>query len=152
MLLPVLDVDLLKLPILSIFGLPPMKRKFSITVIIFFSAFMLNVSAMAFQQRYERREESDDHDPFVIEMTDLHVFKYLKNTWFFDVPLKISNDRATVDFFIEETGFGQRYQMDFGPFMCCHLKFVLIDYIGFFSSALPPRTALHLFHSGQSTG
>lgn len=65
-----------------------MKRKFSITIIIFFSAFMLNVSAMAFQQRYDRREDDEDFNPFVIEMTDLHVFKYLKNTWFFDVPVK----------------------------------------------------------------
>ncbi len=65
-----------------------MRRKLSITVIIFFSAFMLNVSAMAFQQRYDRREDDENFDPFVIEMTDLHVLKYLKNTWYFDTPVK----------------------------------------------------------------
>ena len=47
-----------------------MYRKFSISIVIFISAFMLNVSAMAFQQRYDRKEEEKENDPFVIEMTD----------------------------------------------------------------------------------
>ena len=39
-----------------------MRRKLSISVIIFFSAFMLNVSAMAFQQCYDRREDDKGGD------------------------------------------------------------------------------------------
>jgi hypothetical protein len=117
-----------------------MKRKFSITVIIFFSAFMLNVSAMAFQQRYDRREDDEDYDPHVIEMIDQHVFKYLKNTWFFDLPLRESTVEVAKDFFIEEIGFGTDHMIVFKPFLCCQLKFLLVDYIGFFIHKLPPNT------------
>ena len=116
-----------------------MKRKFSITVIIFFSAFMLNVSAMAFQQRYDRREDDEDYDPFVIEMMDLHVFKYLKNTWFFDMPVK-GDPEVTRDFFVEDSGFGNSYAMVLKPFLTCQLKFLMIEYIGFFDCRLPERT------------
>lgn len=117
-----------------------MKRKFSITVIIFFSAFMLNVSAMAFQQRYDRREDDEDYDPYVIEMIDLHVFKYLKNTWFFDKPLKGKTVEVTKCLFIEKTGFGTSYAFVAKPFLSCQLKFLMIEYIGFFMPEVPERT------------
>jgi hypothetical protein len=127
-----------------------MKRKFSITVIIFFSAFMLNVSAMAFQQRYDRREDDEDYDPFVIEMMDQHVFKYLKNTWFFDLPLDSKTVSVQKDFFVEENGFGTRHAIVFKPFLTCQLKFLLIEYIGVFEPLFPERTlvrrALFEFH------
>ena len=129
-----------------------MKRKFSITVIIFFSAFMLNVSAMAFQQRYDRREDDEDYDPFVIEMMDQHVFKYLKNTWFFDYPLSILVKEGDKTFFLEEIGFGNTYVFRFRPFQSCHLKFVLIDYIGFFSRRMPDHTHTGLIPSGWAGG
>lgn len=117
-----------------------MKRKFSVTVIIFFSAFMLNVSAMAFQQRYDRREDDEDYDPFVIEMTDQHVFKYLKNTWFFDLPLKSKTMTLQKDFFVDENGFGTNHTYVFKPFLTCQLKFLLVEYIGVFEPVLPERT------------
>ena len=117
-----------------------MKRKFSITVIIFFSAFMLNVSAMAFQQRYDRREDDEDYDPFVIEMMDQQVFKFLKNTWFFDMPLPAATLELKKDLFIEDTGFGNNYAFVLKPFLTCQLKFLLVEYIGFFTPKLPART------------
>ena len=129
-----------------------MKRKFSITVIIFFSAFMLNVSAMAFQQRYDRREDDEDYDPFVIEMMDQHVFKYLKNTWFFDYPLSALVKEGEKTFFLEENGFGSKYVIQFRPFQSCHLKFVLFDYIGLFSQRMPDHTHTGLIPSGWAGG
>ena len=123
-----------------------MKRKFSITVIIFFSAFMLNVSAMAFQQRYDRREDDEDYDPFVIEMMDQHVFKYLKNTWFYDLPLRPAKVQQTKNFYIDERGFGNQFLLRTNPFKVCQLKFVLIDYIGFFRQEFPERTCTALLN------
>lgn len=117
-----------------------MRRKLSITIIIFFSAFMLNVSAMAFQQRYDRREDDQDFDPFVIEMTDLHVLKYLKNTWYFDFPL---NQTLKLDdkFFInDDLGFGQQYSFSAKPELSTCLKFVLINYIGFYEPERQRKT------------
>ena len=125
-----------------------MKRKFSVTVIIFFSVFMLNVSAMAFQQRYDRREDDEDFDPFVVEMNDLQVFKYLKNTWLFDFPLNEKSANIHKIFFVEAIGFGNQYSIVLKPFQSCHLKFVLIDYIGFFNREMPARTCLDLLTSG----
>lgn len=117
-----------------------MRRKFAIGIIIFFSAFMLNVSAMAFQQRYDRREDDEDFDPFVIEMTDLHVLKYLKNTWYFEFPL---NQTLMLDkkFFVnDDLGFGQQYQFSTKPDLSSQLKFVLIDYIGFYKEVRNQKT------------
>ena len=101
-------------------------------MIIFFSAFMLNVSAMAFQQRYDRREDDEDYDPFVIEMTDQQVFKLLKNTWFFDMPLNPAKTKIIRDFFVDDSGFGNQITVVAKPFMTCQLKFLLVDYIGIF--------------------
>jgi len=117
-----------------------MRRKLSITVIIFFSAFMLNVSAMAFQQRYDRREDDEDYDPFVIEMTDLHVLKYLKNTWYFDFPLKQTLMLEEKFFINDDLGFGQQYQFTTKPDLSSHLKFVLINYMGFYQDVKIPKT------------
>lgn len=121
-----------------------MKRKFSVTVIIFFSVFMLNVSAMAFQQRYDRREDDEDYDPFVIEMMDQQVFRYLKNTWFFDLPLRDKENLVESTFFVEQQGFGNQYTIRSTPFLSCHLKFVLIDYIGFFRQEAADRVCPYL--------
>ena len=125
-----------------------MRRKASITVIIFFSAFMLNVSAMAFQQRYDRREDDEEYDPFVIEMTDLHVFKYLKNTWFYDVPLTKENTKVVKSFYIDESGFGNQWMVDAKPFKTCQLKFLMIAYIGFFDTKKVPKTYYMNVESG----
>jgi hypothetical protein len=129
-----------------------MKRKFNITVIIFFSAFMLNVSAMAFQQRYDRREDDEDYDPFVIEMMDQHVFKYLKNTWFFDYPLSALLKETEKIFFLDDRGFGNRYVIQLKPFLSCHLKFVLIETIGFFTQRMPEHTHTDLIPLGWAGG
>ena len=117
-----------------------MKRKFSITVIIFFSAFMLNVSAMAFQQRYDRREDDEDYDPFVIEMMDQYVFKFLKNTWFFDQPLRNGIVEARREFFVRDSGFGTDHLFICKPFLSCQLKFLLVEYVGFFAPRRPSLT------------
>ena len=117
-----------------------MSRKFSIVIIVFFSVFMLNVSAMAFQQRYDRREDEQETDPFVIEMTDLHVYKFLKNTCFFDLPLEKFSVKPEINFFNDDKGFGNRYSFSFNYFATCQLKFVLIDYVGFYSSKKPGKT------------
>ena len=116
-----------------------MRRKLSITVIIFFSAFMLNVSAMAFQQRYDRREDDEDFDPFVIEMTDLHVLKYLKNTWYFDFPIKNTLQLEKKYFINDNLGFGQQYTFSSKPELSTCLKFVLINYIGFYKNDKNPK-------------
>lgn len=120
-----------------------MKRKISVTVIIFFSAFMLNVSAMAFQQRYDRRDDDEDYDPYVIEMMDQHVFKYLRNTWFFEMPLNLAPEDRHATFFVGDAGFGNQHTLVAKPFCCCHLKFVLIEYIGFFRQEIPARTFIY---------
>lgn len=94
---------------------------------------MLNVSAMSFQQRYDRREEDQESDPFVIEMTDLQVFKFLKNTYFFDFPDKGSAIDATKFFINDDLGFGHQYEIKLETFNTCQLKFVLINYLGFYT-------------------
>jgi len=117
-----------------------MYRKFSIGFIIFISAFMLNVSAMSFQLRYERKEDDKENDPFVIEMTDLHVFKFLKNTYFFDLPLMKAEPKITSWLINDDLGFGNQHEITFKPFLTCQLKFLLIDYIGFYSKENSERT------------
>ena len=87
---------------------------------------------MAFQQRYDRREDDEDYDPFVIEMTDQQVFKFLKNTWFFDVPLNPNKTKIVRNFFVNDVGFGNQITLVAKPFMTCQLKFLLIEYIGIF--------------------
>ncbi|MCF8368024.1 MAG: hypothetical protein K9G76_03220 [Bacteroidales bacterium] len=109
-----------------------MKKKLHIFFFVFFTAFILNVSAIGFQQRYDRREDDEDFDPFVIEMTDLHVFKFLKNTWFFDEPLLKKEILIQTYFFNEKMGFGNRIIFESKPFLSCQLKFLMIEYIGFF--------------------
>jgi len=120
-----------------------MQKKISYVLLIFISAFMLNVSAMAFQQRYDRKEEEQENDPFVIEMTDLHVFKFLRNTYFFDIPLKKIATKHKVNFFNENLGFGNKYQSSGNYFLSSQLKFVLIDYIGFYSNKIPENTFIY---------
>ena len=117
-----------------------MQKKISSTLLIFISVFMLNVSAMAFQQRYDRREEDQESDPFVIEMTDLHVFKFLKNTYFYDLPDKIKIKDKTKFFINDEFGFGNQYEIKLEFLNTCQLKFVLIDYIGFYANKTPEKT------------
>ena len=117
-----------------------MYRKFSIGFIIFISAFMLNVSAMSFQLRYERKEDDKENNPFVIEMTDQQVFKFLKNTWFFDLPLMKAEPKITSWFINDDLGFGNQYEVTFKPFLTCQLKFLLIDYIGVYSNRRVGRT------------
>jgi len=109
---------------------------------------MLNVSAMAFQQRYDRREDDEDYDPFVIEMTDLQVFKFLKNTWYFDFPVKEANLKVEHDFYLDDVGFGNEYLVRAKPFKTCQLKFLLIEYIGFFEQKIPEKTYCLDFKSG----
>ncbi|MFU8844757.1 MAG: hypothetical protein ACNA7V_13220 [Bacteroidales bacterium] len=121
-----------------------MKKKFSITVVIFFSAFMLSVSAMSIQQRYERRKEDSEPNPNVIELADQHIFKFLKNTWFYDLPLTIES-RPEVCFFNDEMGFGNKHTMVFQPFLFCQLKFVLTEFIGFYE-AKPAAKTLYSGH------
>lgn len=104
---------------------------------------MLNVSAMAFQQRYDRRDDDEDNDPFVIEMTDLHVFKFLRNTYFFDFPIKQVALNTEIDFFNDNSGFGNSYKFAFNYFTTCQLKFVLMDYIGFYSVKIPDKTFIY---------
>ncbi len=100
---------------------------------------MLNVSAIAFQQRYNRKEDDQENDPFVIEMTDLHVFKFLKNTYFFDIPLEKSTVKPEISFFNDDTGFGNSYNISMNYFKTCQLKLVLIDYIGFYERIIPEK-------------
>jgi hypothetical protein len=101
---------------------------------------MLNISAMAFQQRYDRKEDDQDFDPFVIEMTDLHVLKYLKNTWYFDFPVKPVLQFETASFVNNNMGFGQQYTFSAKPGLSTCLKFVLINYIGFYEPGSPSMT------------
>lgn len=101
---------------------------------------MLNVSAMAFQQRYDRREEDRESDPFVIEMTDLSVFKFLKNTYFFDFPDKNKITEQAKFFINDDTGFGNQYEIKLECLNTCQLKFVLINYIGLYTQRPLKRT------------
>ncbi len=110
-----------------------MYRKISIGFIIFISAFLLNVSAMAFQSRYERKEEDRENNPFVIEMMDQQVFKFLKNTWYFDFPLTMAGKESQVHFITDDFGFGNRYELILKPFLTCQLKFLLVNYIGIYA-------------------
>ena len=109
-----------------------MRKKISVSVITLFFAIMLNVSALSFQQRYDRREQNQESDPFVIEMTDLQVFKFLKNTYFFDFPDKVTTINTTKFFINDELGFGNQFEIKLETFNTCQLKFVLINYIGFY--------------------
>ncbi|MBN1340763.1 MAG: hypothetical protein JXA03_15650 [Bacteroidales bacterium] len=112
-----------------------MVRRISIGIVIFFGALLINLSAMAFQQRYDRRERGKVDDPFAIELTDHHVLKFLKNTWLWDYPLKKSE---TVDYecylYFDYRGAGEKYIFTTKTFTHSQLKFVLIHYEGFFSS------------------
>jgi hypothetical protein len=126
-----------------------MYRKFSIGCFIVISAFMLNVSAMSFQLRYERKEEEKENNPFVIEMTDQHVFKFLKNTWFFDLPLKTSEKDSKIYFINDDFGFGNRYEVTFKPFLTCQLKFLMIDYIGVYEKFKDEKTFYFKEKSGH---
>jgi hypothetical protein len=117
-----------------------MRRNLSITLIIFFSAFMLNVAALSFQQRYDRKEEDQESDPFVIEMTDRHIFNYLKNTWFYDLPDKVKVLDKTKFFINDELGFGNQYEIKLTTLNTCQLKFVLINYVGFYKERIIKKT------------
>ncbi len=92
---------------------------------------------MAFQQRYDRREDDEDYDPFVIEMTDQQVFKFLKNTWFSDMPLRPEKTKFIRNFFVDEAGFGNQITVVAKPFMTCQLKFLLVEYMGIFEQNRP---------------
>ena len=126
-----------------------MSNRFSLSVVIFFSVFMLNVSAVAFHVRYERRDDDDKNDPFIIEMTDLHVFKFLKNTYFFDLPLMKSEPKVTTWFINDDLGFGNQHEITFKPFLTCHLKLLMIDYFGFYYQTKSELTYLFNDKSGQ---
>lgn len=117
-----------------------MQKKISFTLLVFISVFMLNVSAISFQQRYDRREEDQESNPFVIEMTDLQVFKYLKNTWFYDLPDRGKMPDTTKFFVNDKIGFGNQYEIKLTTFNTCQLKFVLINYIGFYVHKPVKRT------------
>lgn len=119
-----------------------MVRKLSLGVVIFFSAMLLNFSSMALQQRYDRRERETGDDPFVIELTDHHALKFLKNVYFWDLPVEKATDDPEMYLYVDNRGAGVRYHYGFNTFMSSHLKFVLISYMGFFPSALPPGTFL----------
>ena len=109
-----------------------MRNRLSISVFTLFFAFMLNISAIGFQQRYDRREEDQESDPFVIEMTDRHIFKFLKNTWFYELPDKVKVLDKTKFFINDELGFGNQYEIKLTTLNTCQLKFVLINYMGFY--------------------
>ncbi len=117
-----------------------MRNKFSISIITLFFALMLNVSALSFQQRIDRREEDQESDPFVIEMTDLQVFNFLKNTYFFDLPDQIKILDKTKFFVNDELGFGNQYEIKLEFLNTTRLKFVLINYIGFYTQRTFERT------------
>lgn len=117
-----------------------MQKKVSTTLLIFISVFMLNVAAMSFQQRYDRREEDQESDPFVIEMTDRHIFKLLKNTWFYELPEKVKVLDKTKFFVNDELGFGNQYEIKLTTLNTCQLKFVLINYMGFYTPKPIKRT------------
>ena len=117
-----------------------MRNKLAVSLITIFFALMLNVSALAFQQRYDRREEDKESDPFVIEMTDQHIFKFLKNTCFYEIPdkVKVLDNKK---FFINDTlGFGTQYEIKLETFNTCQLKFVLINYAGIYTQRSIQRT------------
>ena len=110
---------------------------------------MLNVSAMSFQLRYERKDEDKENNPFVIEMTDQQVFKFLENTWFFDLPLSGMENDSKVYFINDELGFANQYEVTFKPFLTCQLKFLLIDYIGFYANNRTEQTYFYNPKSGK---
>lgn len=101
---------------------------------------MLNVSALSFQQRYDRKEEDQESDPFVIEMTDRHIFNYLKNTWFYELPDKVKVVDKTKFFINDDLGFGNQYEIKLTTLNTCQLKFVLISYMGFYAYKPSKRT------------
>jgi hypothetical protein len=103
---------------------------------------------MAFQQRYDRREDDEDYDPFVIEMTDTQVFKFLKNTWFYDFPIEKAELKINQNFYLDDAGFGNQYILTSKPFKTCQLKFLLIQYIGVFEQKIPDKTYCLNFKSG----
>ena len=117
-----------------------MQKKVSYTLLIFISVFMLNVSAMSFQQRYDRKEEEQESDPFVIEMTDRHIFKFLKNTCFYELPDKIKILNKNKFFINDKLGFGNQYEIKLITLNTCQLKFVLINYMGFYTHMPLKRT------------
>jgi len=104
---------------------------------------------MAFQQRYDRKEEDKENDSFVIEMTDQQVFKFLKNTYFFDLPIRNISEETRVYFINDELGFGNQYEGSFKPFLTCQLKFLLINYIGFYTKEKSERTYYYQPKSGS---
>lgn len=95
---------------------------------------------MAFQVRYERKDDDKENNPFVIEMTDFHAFKFLKNTYFFDLPLMRSEPKITTWFINDDLGFGNQHEITFKPFLTSQLKFLMIDYIGFYDTQKSERT------------
>lgn len=118
-----------------------MVRKISIGIVIFFGAMLINLSAMAFQQRYERRECEKGDDPFAIELTDHQALKFLRNTWFWDYPLTTDQTgNYECYLYIDNKGAGEKYIYTAKTFTRSQLKFVLINYEGFFSSEDSLRT------------
>jgi hypothetical protein len=67
-------------------------------------------------------------------MTDLHVLKHLKNTWYFDFPVKPVLKLETANMVNDNMGFGQQYTFSAKPGLSTCLKFVLINYIGFYEA------------------
>ncbi|MCD4735362.1 MAG: hypothetical protein K8R53_04930 [Bacteroidales bacterium] len=117
-----------------------MIRKISISFVIFFAAMMLNFSALALQQRYDRREDDLENDPFVIELTDQHALKFLKNVWFFDLPVTGMTEEPRMYLVNDNIGIGVKYDFTFKTFTKSQLKFVLINYFGGLHDKIPSNT------------
>ena len=47
----------------------------------------------------------------------MQVFKFLKNTYFFDIPLKNLAEDTKVYFINDDLGFGNQYEGSFKPFL-----------------------------------
>jgi len=122
-----------------------MLRKISISLVIFSAAMLLNFSALALQQRYDRREEDMENDPFVIELTDQHAFKFLKNVYFFDLPLDCIIEQPNMELVNDNNGIGVKYIYTVQTFAKSQLKFVLIDYFGGISHRIPSNTYLLIY-------
>lgn len=113
-------------------------RKILLFIAVCFVAMLINFSAMGMTDRYERRERKFGQDQNSIEMIDGQVFKYLKNTWFFDLPLNQLVEKNETFVITDNTGTWQKHIYRFTTFSTCQLKFVLINYDNVF---IPPDLA-----------
>ena len=117
-------------------------RKIVLFIVICFAAILINFSALGMTERYERREKKHGLDPDSIEMIDQQVFKYLKNTFFFDLPLQRLIEKPEIFVYDDNIGTGQKHIYRFKTFTTCQLKFELINYVRFYQLRLPERTLI----------